>query len=157
MAEDDDVLEDADAFEDAVTSGDDGEELDPLAEEMLKMMEEEGDGEDDMGSQKDVDHMMEMEMLKAMEEEGGPTPEPQPTSKRPPILSQEEIDVLLSATEGNVFEEATRQRVITRYEYWRKLSPWHLVRRPARYDLVCYDVDPERPIGVRVGVACRYE
>ena len=71
MAEDDDVLEDADAFEDAVTSGDDGEELDPLAEEMLKMMEEEGDGEDDMGSQKDVDHMMEMEMLKAMEEEGG--------------------------------------------------------------------------------------
>jgi flagellar motor switch protein FliN/FliY len=71
MAEDDDVLEDADAFEDAVTSGDDGEELDPLAEEMLKMMEEEGDGEDDMGSQKDVDHMMEMEMLKAMEDEGG--------------------------------------------------------------------------------------
>ena len=71
MAEDDDVLADADAFEDAVTSGDDGEELDPLAEEMLKMMEEEGDGEDDMGSQKDVDHMMEMEMLKAMEDEGG--------------------------------------------------------------------------------------
>ena len=71
MAEDDNVLEDADAFEDAVTSGDDGEELDPLAEEMLKMMEEEGDGEDDMGSQKDVDHMMEMEMLKAMEDEGG--------------------------------------------------------------------------------------
>ena len=72
MAEDDDVLEDADAFEDAVTSGgDDGEELDPLAEEMLKMMEEEGDGDDDMGSQKDVDRMMEMEMLKAMEDEGG--------------------------------------------------------------------------------------
>ena len=71
MAEDDDVLEDADAFEDAVTSGDDGEELDPLAEEMLKMMEEEGDGEDGMDSQKDVDRMMEMEMLKAMEDEGG--------------------------------------------------------------------------------------
>ena len=36
MAEDDDVLEDA------VTSGDDGdgEELDPLAEDMLKMMKE---------------------------------------------------------------------------------------------------------------------
>jgi flagellar motor switch protein FliN/FliY len=46
MAEDDDVLEDADAFEDAVTSGgDDGEELDPLAEEMLKMMEDEGGGD----------------------------------------------------------------------------------------------------------------
>ena len=72
MAEDDNVLEDADAFEDAVTSGgDDGEELDPLAEEMLKMMEEEGDGEDGMDSQKDVDRMMEMEMLKAMEDEGG--------------------------------------------------------------------------------------
>ena len=41
MAEDDDVLEDA------VTSGDDGdgEELDPLAEDMLKMMNEEGDGD----------------------------------------------------------------------------------------------------------------
>ena len=47
MAEDDDVLEDADAFEKAVTSGDDGdgEELDPLAEDMLKMMKEEGDGD----------------------------------------------------------------------------------------------------------------
>ena len=47
MAEDDDVLEDADASEDAVTSGDDGdgEELDPLAEDMLKMMKEEGDGD----------------------------------------------------------------------------------------------------------------
>ncbi|HIG57687.1 MAG TPA: flagellar motor switch protein FliN [Candidatus Latescibacteria bacterium] len=74
MAEDDDVLEDADALEDAVTSdeGDgDGEELDPLAEEMLKMMEEEGDGDDDTDSQKDVDRMMEMEMIKAMEDEGG--------------------------------------------------------------------------------------
>ena len=74
MAEDDDVLEDADALEDAVTSGDDGdgdgEELDPLAEEMLKMMEE-GDGEDDMGSQEDNDHVMKMEMPKAMEDEGG--------------------------------------------------------------------------------------
>jgi flagellar motor switch protein FliN/FliY len=50
MAEDDDVLEDADAFEDAVTSGgDDGEELDPLAEEMLKMMEDEGGGSMDIG------------------------------------------------------------------------------------------------------------
>ena len=41
MAEDDDVLEDA------VTSGDDGdgEELEPLAEDMLKMMKEEGDGD----------------------------------------------------------------------------------------------------------------
>ena len=47
MAEDDDVLEDADAFEEAVTSGDDGdgEELDPLAEDMLKMMKEEDDGD----------------------------------------------------------------------------------------------------------------
>ena len=47
MAEDDDVLEDADASEEAVTSGDDGdgEELDPLAEDMLKMMTEEGDGD----------------------------------------------------------------------------------------------------------------
>ena len=50
MAEDDDVLEDADAFEEAVTTGgDDGEELDPLAEEMLKMMEDEGGGSMDIG------------------------------------------------------------------------------------------------------------
>ena len=155
MTDEDDVLDDLDALETAACGDEEEREMDPLAVEMLKMMEEEGGEECD--SDPDVERMMEMEMLKAMEEEGGPTPEPQPTSKRPPILSQEEIDVLLSATEGNVFEEATRQRVITRYEYWRKLSPWHLVRRPARYDLVCYDVDPERPIGGRVGVACRYE
>ena len=48
----------------------DGDELDPLAEEMLRMMEEEGD-DDDSGSQEDVDRMMEQEMLKAMEGEGG--------------------------------------------------------------------------------------
>jgi flagellar motor switch protein FliN len=60
MAEDD-------ALEDAIEGGDDGEDMDPLAEEMLKMMEEEGDGEEGEG----VDSMMEMEMLKAMEEEGG--------------------------------------------------------------------------------------
>ena len=43
MAEEDDVLDDAEALEEAMTSDDgdgDGEELDPLAEEMLKMMEE---------------------------------------------------------------------------------------------------------------------
>ncbi|MEE2872952.1 MAG: flagellar motor switch protein FliN [Candidatus Latescibacterota bacterium] len=58
MAEDDDVLEDADALEDAVTSGDDGdgdgEELDPLAEDMLKMMKEEGDGDVDGGGSMDI-------------------------------------------------------------------------------------------------------
>ena len=74
MAEEDDVLDDAEALEEAMTSDDgdgDGEELDPLAEEMLKMMEEEGDGEDDMGSQEDNDPVMKMEMPKAMEDEGG--------------------------------------------------------------------------------------
>ncbi|MFL2540408.1 MAG: flagellar motor switch protein FliN [Candidatus Latescibacterota bacterium] len=73
MAEEEDAPKEADAFEDAVNSEDDGdgEELDPLAEEMLKMMEEEGDGEGDGGSQEDVDRMMEMEMLKAMDDEGG--------------------------------------------------------------------------------------
>lgn len=50
-------------------SGADGEGLDPLAEEMLRMMEEEGGGEGDASSQEDVDRMMEMEMLKAMEEQ----------------------------------------------------------------------------------------
>ena len=72
MAEEDDVLDEAGALEDSVTSDDaDGEDLDPLAEEMLKMMEDDGDddGDDDMGSQQDVDRMMEMEMLKAMEDE----------------------------------------------------------------------------------------
>jgi len=75
MAEEDELPEDElEALADAV-GGDDGDgegddDLDPLAEEMLKMMEEEGDG-DDMGSQEDVDRMMEMEMLKAMEDEGG--------------------------------------------------------------------------------------
>lgn len=72
MAEEDDVLDEADALEEAVTSDEgDGEELDPLAEEMLKMMEDEDEGEGDMGSQQDVDSMMEMETLKAMEDKGG--------------------------------------------------------------------------------------
>ena len=76
MAEEDDVLKEADDLEDAVNSDDDGdgEELDPLAEEMLKMMEEDGDGEGDGGSQEDVDRTMEMEMLKAMDDEGGVVP-----------------------------------------------------------------------------------
>jgi flagellar motor switch protein FliN len=72
--EDDEVTAgDAEAFEEAISAGDDGdgdEELDPLAEEMLKMMEEEG-GDEGSDSGEDVDQMMEMEMLKAMEEEGG--------------------------------------------------------------------------------------
>ena len=50
------------------------EELDPLAEEMLKMMEEEGEGGGEEGGGEDVDQMMEMEMLKAMEEDGGAVP-----------------------------------------------------------------------------------
>ncbi|MEW6754750.1 MAG: flagellar motor switch protein FliN [Candidatus Latescibacterota bacterium] len=71
-----DSQEELDALEEAVASGEGeaGEELDPLAEEMLKMMEEEGaggGGGEQAGSQEDVDRMMELEMLKAMEEEGG--------------------------------------------------------------------------------------
>ena len=81
MAEDDDLGDldlgeeddEAEALEEAISSvGDDLEgedDLDPLAEEMLKMMEEGGDDGSDSGE--DVDQMMEMEMLKAMEEEGG--------------------------------------------------------------------------------------
>ena len=90
MAEEDDILEglgdegdeagddladavsddDAALLEEAISDegGDSDEELDPLAEEMLKMMEEEGS---EGGDGEDVDQMMEMEMLKAMEEETG--------------------------------------------------------------------------------------
>ena len=81
--DDDDVVtaddavtdDDAEALEEAISSvdedGDEGDdELDPLAGEMLKMMEEEG-GDDSSDSGEDVDQVMEMEMLKAMEEEGG--------------------------------------------------------------------------------------
>ena len=65
--------DDAAALEEAMSADDGGgeEDLDPLAEEMLKMMEED---EGDAGAGEDVDQMMEMEMLKAMEEEGGGTP-----------------------------------------------------------------------------------
>ena len=70
-----DDLEEMDALEAAVSGDDSGEEeLDPLAEEMLKMMEEEGEGGGEEGGGEDVDQMMEMEMLKAMEEDGGGTP-----------------------------------------------------------------------------------
>ena len=72
MAEEEEVSEDdLDALADAISGeGEGGEDLDPLAEEMLKMMEEEGDGAD-AGSPEDVDRMMEMEMLKAMEDDSG--------------------------------------------------------------------------------------
>ena len=73
MAEEDDVLdgedtlddvaglaEDAAALEDALSSEDDGEEeLDPIAEEMLRAIEEEGDD----GGGDGVDQMLGMEML----------------------------------------------------------------------------------------------
>jgi len=67
MAEEEDAQEGLDA-------GGDGDELEPLAEEMLKMMEEEGDEED--GSQEDVDEedgsseYADSMMLKALEGEG---------------------------------------------------------------------------------------
>ena len=67
--------DDAAALEEAMgaDTGDagDSEEMDPLAEEMLRMMEEEGDV---LGGAEDIDQMMEAEMLKAMEEEGGAVP-----------------------------------------------------------------------------------
>ncbi len=71
MAEEDDALVDADALADAVTSDDgeeDGEGLDPLAEEMMNMMEGEGD---DAGALGDGDQLVEMEMLKSLEGDGG--------------------------------------------------------------------------------------
>ena len=70
MAEDEEEVsgEDLDVLADAVGGGEGQEDLDPLAGEMLNMMEEEGDGSD-AGSQEDVDRIMEMEMLKAMEDD----------------------------------------------------------------------------------------
>ena len=61
MAEEDDVLDGEDTLDDvAGLAEDDGEEeLDPIAEEMLRTMEEEGDD----GGGDDVDQMLEMEML----------------------------------------------------------------------------------------------
>ena len=71
MAEEEVSQDDLDALADAVSGeGEGGEDSDPLAEEMLKMMAEEGDG-GDAGSPEDVDRMMEMEMLKAMEDDSG--------------------------------------------------------------------------------------
>lgn len=65
MAEEDDLMQDAEALAEAI-GGEAGDEVDPLAEEMLKAMESgEGEGGGDM------DQMMEMEMLKAMEQDGG--------------------------------------------------------------------------------------
>ena len=54
------------------------------------MMEEEGD---DIGTQEDVDRMMETEMLKMEEEEEGVHGD---------VLGQDEIDALLSATDGTM-------------------------------------------------------
>ncbi len=78
--EEPEALEDAIGAEEGAPAAEDPEtddaagaegELDPLAEEMLRMMEEEGEEASDQSSQEDVDRMMEMEMLRAMEEEGG--------------------------------------------------------------------------------------
>ena len=72
MAEEDDAFAEA-LGGDAGSADEAGEgegDLDPLAQEMLRMMEEEGEP-DDAGPQEDVDRMMESEMLKAMEDEGG--------------------------------------------------------------------------------------
>ncbi len=78
VADDGDAVgeDDAMALEEAMSADDgggddDAGDMDPLAEEMLRMMEEEGD---DAGGAEDVDQMMEAEMLKAMEEEGGAIP-----------------------------------------------------------------------------------
>lgn len=65
------ALEEAMSADDAGGGGDDAGDMDPLTEEMLRMMEEEGD---DAGGAKDVDQTMEAEMLKAMEEKGGAIP-----------------------------------------------------------------------------------
>ncbi len=64
MAEEDDLMQDADALAEAIGGGA-GDEMD-LAEEMLKSME--AGGEEGSG---DVDQLMEMEMLKAMEQDSG--------------------------------------------------------------------------------------
>ena len=68
MAEEDDLLQDADALAEAIGGGE-GDENDPLAEEMLRAMEM---GDDGSGGG-DMDQMMEMEMLKAMDQEAGST------------------------------------------------------------------------------------
>ena len=70
MAEDEEEVsgDELEELADAVSEGEGGEDLDPLAGEMLEMTEEEGDGTG-TGSQEDVDHLMEMEMLKAMEDD----------------------------------------------------------------------------------------
>ncbi len=64
MAEEDDLMQDADALAEAIGGGA-GDEMD-LAEEMLKSME--AGGEEGSG---DVDQLMEMETLKAMEQDSG--------------------------------------------------------------------------------------
>ena len=71
MAEDEEEVsgDELEELADAVSEGEEGEDVDPLAGDMLKMMEEEG-ASVATGSQEDVDHMMEMEMLKAMEDDG---------------------------------------------------------------------------------------
>ena len=68
---DDDAMAPEEAMNADDVGGGDGDDMDPLAEEMLRVMEEEGD---DAGGAEDVDQMMEAEMLKAMEGEGGAVP-----------------------------------------------------------------------------------
>lgn len=72
MAEEDEVKDDAleeapedegddelEALEEAVSGGDDDADLDPVAEEMLQMMEDDTGEGDEPSSQKDVERMME--------------------------------------------------------------------------------------------------
>ena len=71
------------------------DEMDPLAVEMLRMMEDEDD--DDEPSQEQVDRMMEMQMLKAMEEEGGTSSElmDKLTERKAPVENTEEVEIEL--------------------------------------------------------------
>ena len=121
MAEEDDVLEgldDAAALEEAMDiegGGESEEELDPLAEEMLRMMEDEGD--EDGASSGDVDQMLEMEMLKAMEEDGGAAAAPSAAVGAVPGLPGN-IDRLMDVSLTVTIELGrTRETISTVMEY----------------------------------------
>ena len=121
MAEEDDILEglDASALEEAMDM--DGgetseEELDPLAEEMLRMMEDEG-GEGGEAGSGDVDQMLEMEMLKAMEEDGGAAAAPSAAVGAVPGLPGN-IDRLMDVSLTVTIELGrTRETISTVMEY----------------------------------------
>jgi hypothetical protein len=69
FAKDPEYCQDTEQFKHSAFAEDKYDDIEPLAAEMLKMMEEESESEPSLETKKDIDRLMKKEMQRAMEEE----------------------------------------------------------------------------------------